>query len=138
MTSGLRVENTSTNWSIWRLVFPQVVVASLGSNAAVLFPRGPGEVQRSVWDRPFHYQGDYPGGWCSMQFMAAYREGAKPTGLYVAPHDPWDGTKNLAAKSDSATHTVQLSFDHPAPNMGLTASSFTLGVPARVKLLRSG
>ncbi len=96
----LRVDNTSTNWSVWRVVFPQVALASLGTNAAVLFPRGPGEVQRGVWDRPFSFHGNYPGGDCSMQFMAAYREGEKPTGLYVAVHDPWGSTKDLAVRSD--------------------------------------
>jgi hypothetical protein len=132
----LRVGNTSTNWSVWRVQFPQVAVASLGTNAAVLFPRGPGEVQRGVWDRPFSYEGNYPGGWCSMQFMAAYREGAKPTGLYVAMHDPWGSTKDIAVKSDPSARTVRLSFDHPAPNMGLATNSFALEGEAVWQLLR--
>jgi hypothetical protein len=132
----LRINNASTNWSVWRVVFPQIAVASLGTNAAVLFPRGPGEVQRGVWDRPFSYGGDYPGGWCSMQFMAAYREDTRPTGLYVAMHDPWGSTKDLAVKSDPAAHTVRLSFDHPAPNMGLAANGFALEGEAVWQLLR--
>jgi hypothetical protein len=139
----LRVDNTSTNWGVWRVVFPQVALADLGTNAAVLFPRGPGELQRGVWDRPFSFHGNYPGGDCSMQFMAAYREGEKPTGLYVAVHDPWGGTKDLAMRSDPATHTVRLSFDHPAPNMGLAGSRLRarrrgrLAAPAR-RLVRCG
>ena len=132
----LRIDNTSTNWSIWRVVFPQVALASLGTNAAVLFPRGPGEVQRGIWDRPFSYKGNYPGGWCSMQFMAAYREDAKPTGLYVAMHDPWGSTKDLTVKNDPAARTVQLSFDHPAPNMGLAGNSFALEGEAVWQVLR--
>jgi hypothetical protein len=132
----LRVENTTTNWSVWRVLFPQVAIASLGTNAAVLFPRGPGEVQRGIWDRPFSYLGNYPGGWCSMQFMAAYREGAKPTGLYVAMHDPWGSTKDLAVKSDPSARTVRLSFDHPAPNMSLATNSFALEGEAVWQLLR--
>jgi hypothetical protein len=132
----LRVDNTSTNWSVWRVVFPQVVLANLGTNAAVLFPRGPGELQRGVWDRPFTFRGDYPSGWCSMQFMAAYREGEKPTGLYVAMHDPWGSTKDLEAKSDPATRTVRLVFDHPAPNMGLAGNNFVLEGEAVWQVLR--
>jgi len=118
------------------VAFPQVALASLGTNAAVLFPRGPGEVQRGVWDRPFNYQGDYPGGWCSMQFMAAYREGAKPTGLYVAMHDPWGSTKEIAVKNDPAMHSLLLSFDHPAPNMGLAGNGFALEGEAVWQVLR--
>jgi hypothetical protein len=132
----LRIDNTSTNWSIWRVMFPQVALSNLGTNAAVLFPRGPGEVQRGVWDRPFSYQGNYPGGWCSMQFMAAYCEGAKPTGLYVAMHDPWGGTKDLAVKSDPAARIVRLSFEHPAPNMGLPTNTFALEGEAVWQVLR--
>jgi hypothetical protein len=132
----LRVDNASTNWSIWRVVFPQVSLTSLGTNAAVLFPRGPGEVQRGVWDRQFNYQGNYAGGWCSMQFMAVYREDSKPTGLYVATHDPWGSTKDLMVKSDPAARTVRLSFDHPAPNMGLAANGFSLEGEAVWQVLR--
>ncbi|MGO8931287.1 MAG: DUF6259 domain-containing protein [Limisphaerales bacterium] len=132
----LRIDNTSTNWSVWQVVFPQVALASLGTNAAVLFPRGPGEVQRGIWDRPFSYQGNYPGGWCSMQFMAAYREDAKPTGLYVAMHDPWGSTKDLTVKSNPAARTVQLSFEHPAPNMGLAGNGFALEGEAVWQVLR--
>ena len=132
----LRVDNTSTNWSIWRVQFPQLALASLGTNAAVLFPRGPGEVQRGVWDRSFSFHGNYPGGDCSMQFMAAYREGGHPTGLYVAVLDPWGSTKDLALRSDPATRTVRLSFDHPAPNMGLAGNAFALEGQAVWQLLR--
>jgi hypothetical protein len=132
----LRVDNTSTNWSVWRVVFPQVALADLGTNAAVLFPRGPGELQYGVWDRPFTFHGDYPSGWCSMQFMAAYREGENPTGLYVAVQDPWGSTKDLEVKSVPTTHNVQLSFDHPAPNMGLAGNNFVLEGEAVWQVLR--
>jgi hypothetical protein len=132
----LRVDNGSTNWSVWRVVFPQVAVADLGTNAAVLFPRGPGEVQRGVWDRSFSFHGNYPGGDCSMQFMAAYCEGERPTGLYVAMHDPWGSTKDLAVRSDATMHTVRLSFDHPAPNMGLAGDGFALEGEAVWQVLR--
>ena len=122
----LRIDNNSTNWSVWRAVFPQLALADLGTNAAVLFPRGPGELQRGVWNRPFTFRGEYPSGWCSMQFMAAYREGVNPTGLYLAVHDPWGSAKDLAAESDPTMRSLSLSFSHPAPNMGLRGNSFVL------------
>ena len=132
----LRVENASMNWSLWRVLFPQIALATLGTNAAVLFPRGPGEVQPGVWDRAFSYQGNYPGGWCSMQFMAAYCEGAKPTGLYLGMHDPWGSTKDIVVNSDPTARTLRLSFEHPAPNMGLATNSFTLEGEAVWQILR--
>ena len=132
----LRVNNSSTNWSVWRVTFPEIALADLGTNAAVFFPQGPGIVQRGVWHRPFRYGGEYPGGWCAMQFMAAYREGEQPTGLYVAIHDPWGATKDLATTSDPATHTLRLTYTHPAPNMGLAGNSFSLEGEAVWQLLR--
>jgi hypothetical protein len=132
----LRVANESHEWSVWRVVFPQVALADLGESAAVLFPRGPGEVQRDIWQRAFTYHGNYPGGWCAMQFMAAYREGDKPTGLYLAVHDPWGSTKDLALESDPATRSVRLRFDHPAPDMGQAGNGFELSGRAVCQLLR--
>ena len=132
----LRVDNASTNWSLWRVRFPEVAVADLGTNAAVLFPRGPGEVQRGVWGRPFNYHGNYPGGWCSMQFMAAYREEERPTGLYVAMHDPWGGTDDLSVQSDPAARALRLGFDHPAPGLGIAGNGFVLEGEAVWQVLR--
>lgn len=131
-----RVENGSTHWSLWRVVFPQLAVADLGTNGAVFFPRGPGEVQRAVWQRAFRYRGDYPGGWCSMQFLAAYREGAQPTGLYVGVHDPFGGTKNLDVKTEPAAHSLRLAFDVPASDMGRAGNGFVLDGEAVWQLLR--
>jgi len=132
----LHIENPTTNWTVWRVVFPQLAVADFGTNGAVLFPRGPGEVQRGVWQRAFRYRGDYPGGWCAMQFMAAYRDGARPTGLYLGLHDPFGGTKNLDLRSDPTNHTARLGFDVPAPDMGRAGNSFTLQGEAVWQLLR--
>ncbi|HSA11821.1 MAG TPA: DUF6259 domain-containing protein [Candidatus Paceibacterota bacterium] len=132
----LRVGNTSTNWSVRRTVFPQVALADLGTNAVVLVPRGPGVLERGVWHRPFGFGGTYPNGWCSMQFMAAYRDGDRPAGLYVATHDPWGSTKDLSVKSEPTTHTMRLSFDHPAPDLGRAGNDFVLPGEAVWQLLR--
>jgi len=131
-----RVKNLSANWSIFRVVFPQLSLAELGPNSAVLFPRGPGEVQRNVSHRAFNYSGKYPGGWCSMQFMSAYCDAAPPTGLYVGVHDPWGSTKEIVLESDTNTCSVQMRFDHPAPDMGRTGNDFELSGEAVWQLLR--
>src|ERR1051326_5099610 len=132
----VRIQNPSTNWSVWRVVFPQVALADLGEEGAAFFPRGPGEVQRAVWQRPFRYHGEYPGCWCAMQFMAAYREGEKPTGLYVALHDPWGSVKDLEVTTDPAPRSARLAFDIPAPDMGRAGNDFALEGEAVWQLLR--
>ena len=132
----LRVENDNPAWSIGRVVFPQLALADLGTNAAVLFPRGPGEAQSNLWSRDFKYQGNYPGGWCAMQFLAAYGVGENATGLYLGVHDPWGGTKDIAVQSQPASRSVRLWFDHPATDMGRAGNEFELSHEAVWQLLR--
>lgn len=122
----LRVENKS-GAALRRVFFPQLSIADLGDQASVLFPRGPGEIQRGIWNREFHYRGDYPGGWCAMQFVAAYRQSDKPTGLYVGYHDPFGGTKNIDIKSHPTTRETRLVFEIPVPNMNRPGNHFDSG-----------
>ena len=131
-----QVDNRTKDWSVRRVLFPQLSLADLGDHAAVLFPRGPGEVQRNVWRRDFHYRGNYPDGWCCMQFMAAYREGAGATGLYVGLHDPWGSTKHLELKSAPTSRVVRLAFELPASDLNRAGNDFTLSGEAVWQLLR--
>ncbi len=92
-----RVENGSDRWSVWRTVFPQLSIAELAADARLLVPQAAGTLQEGVWQRNYRFGGTYPGGWTSMQFMAAYDEG-RGTGLYVATHDPW-GVPRICSRS---------------------------------------
>ncbi len=121
----LTVEGQPAPWSVWRVVFPQVAVADPGPQGAVFFPKAAGQVERGVWQRGFRFTGTYPGGWTSMQYMAAYDE-ARRTGLYVAVHDPWGSTKDLLVESRLPEHAVVLAVDHPAPDMGAAGNRFEL------------
>ncbi|MBI4664001.1 MAG: hypothetical protein HY735_34825 [Verrucomicrobia bacterium] len=132
----MAVQNESSRWSIWRVQFPQLALADLGESAAVLFPRGPGEEQKRVWERSFRYRGSYPGGWCSMQFMAAYRAGPTPTGLYFGLHDPMGSTKDIELLGNPTNRSVRMVFDVPAPDMGKAGNNFTLPGEAVWQLLR--
>jgi hypothetical protein len=132
----LRVENKSTNWSVWHVVFPQVALADLGTNASVLFPRGSGQVETNAWSRPVNYRGTYPEGWCSMQFMSAYTGSEPSTGFYLGMHDRWGSTKEILLKSEPTAHVVRMSFDHPAPDMGRPGNGFVLEGEAVWQLLR--
>ncbi len=131
----LTVESPPAPWGVWRVVFPQVAIADLGPQGAIFFPKAAGEVQRGVWQRDFRFSGTYPSGWTSVQFMAAYDEGRK-TGLYVAVHDPWGSTKDLAAQSQPKDRVLTLSWDHPVPDMGNPGNRFELCGEAVWQLLR--
>ena len=132
---SLDVKNGSSEWGVWRVVFPQIAVAQPGKEPRVFLPRGPGEIQQGLWQRAFRHQGLYPNGWTAMQFVAAYDE-LRTTGLYVATHDPAGSTKDILIESRPKERAVVFSFDHPAPNMGKAANGFTLSGEAVWRLLR--
>ena len=133
---NLRVENHSTDWSVWRVIFPQLALADFGAQDCVFVPRGAGEVKRNLGDRTFTYTGKYTDAWCTMQFMAAYREREHPTGLYVAMHDPWGSRKEIVLQRDPGLESVRMRFDHPAPDMGRAKNDFRLSGEAVWQLLR--
>ncbi len=112
-------------WSVSRVLFPQLGLAAPGKEPVLLFPRGPGELQRDVWHETFSYSGLYPSGWTSMQFMAAYDQASR-RGLYWALHDPLGSTKDLSAASDPQATTVVLAADHPVANMRRAGNRFEL------------
>ena len=106
-------------WTVCVVLFPQMAVGALGDHTAVLFPRGPGEVQIDPWTRKFSYDGRYPSGWTSMQFFAAYADGAtRGCGLYFAHHDPMGSVKELKLDSDADSRSVRFAFEHHAPRGG--------------------
>lgn len=109
-------------WEVRRFLFPQVAVADLGEGGCVFFPRGPGEVQQGIWRRSFLYQGTYPNGWTTMQFMAAYLPLSQgpATGLYFGFHDPLASTKEIRLESRPQERAVLLAFEHPFPHSDLT------------------
>jgi hypothetical protein len=131
----LKIENVPKPWGVWRTVFPQVALAQPGAEAEVFYPRGSGEVKAGVWAEAFRFSGTYPSGWMSMPLMAVYDRQAG-TGLYAAMHDPWGSTKDLLAESRPLARAVDLSFDHPASNMGQPGTGFELEGAAVWQLLR--
>jgi hypothetical protein len=130
---NLNVENKSEIWSIWRVIFPQIGIADLGEDGCVFFPRGPGEVQKGLWNKQFRHQGLYPEPWTVMQFVSAYD---RQTGLYIATHDPSASAKDIIIESRPDEHSVVFTFDHPAENMGVGGNDFDLSGHAVWKLLR--
>lgn len=122
-------------WTLRRVVFPQLAIADLGPQGDVLFPRGPGEVQRDVWHRPFRYTGFYPTGWTAMQWLAAY-DSARSTGIYVAVHDPAASTKEIKLESQPVKQAVECSFQHPPAGMDEPGRAYQLPGEAVWQVLR--
>jgi hypothetical protein len=122
-------------WSVRQVIFPQLAIADLGPQGCVLYPQGCGIVARDPWSQNFQYQGRYPSGWTTMQFLAAYEPNLK-TGLYVGLHDPFASTKELTVGTIPDVRLLRLAYEHPAPNMGKPENGFTLSGQAVWRLLR--
>jgi hypothetical protein len=129
----LKVDNNNRDLSIMSVMFPQIAVADLGADGCVFFPRGPGEVQKNLWNRSFRHSGLYPEPWTVMQFVSAYN---KKTGIYVATHDPNASTKEITIESKPEDKSVVFTYDIPAENIGIGGNGFTLSGCAVWKLLR--
>lgn len=131
----LKVDGAAAPWSVWQVVFPQVAVADLGPGASVFYPQAAGHVQQGAWQKAFRFGGTYPGGWTSMQYMAAYDKDRK-TGLYVAAHDPWGSTKEIRVQGRPADQAVTLAIENPAVDMGVPGNRFELSGQVVWQLLR--
>ncbi len=132
---SIQVDNSSEEWTTWRVVFPQVAVADLGPDAKVFLPRGAGEVQKGLWQREYRHQGTYPNGWTTMAFMAAY-DAERQTGLYLGMHDPNGSTKDIRVESRPIDRAVGFAFDHPVADMSRPGNDFHTEGLAVWQLLR--
>lgn len=122
-------------WALREVVFPAVAVSRMNGAPEVVVPRGPGEVQRGLWQRAYRYSGRYPNGWTAMPWMAA-GEPSRKTGLYVAVHDPQAATKEIELESHPSTHAVEFTYRHPPPDLNLPGRVFQMPGEAVWQILR--
>lgn len=122
---GFRVSNESSEWSLMRVVFPQVKIDEIGEDAWIFLPRAPGEIQQGIWRRKYEHERVYPDPWMTMQYMASYTDDGS-VGLYVATHDPMGGPKRMTVRSRPEERTVDFIFDHPVAEMSKSGNDFEL------------
>lgn len=119
------VQGVPDGWTLWQVDFPQLGVNNLGQQGCLLYPQGCGIEVADPWSQSFRYHGRYPSGWTSMQFVAVYRTDPA-TGLYVAVHDPWGSTKEIALETDTDADVLQVRYEHPVPDMGQAANRYEM------------
>lgn len=130
----LRVE-PPRDFALREVVFPDLAVSRMDGDPEVVVPRGPGEVQRGLWQRAYRYSGRYPNGWTAMPWMAA-GEPSRGTGLYVAVHDPGAATKEMELESHPSAHAVEFLYRHPPPDLNLPGRVFQMPGEAVWQILR--
>jgi hypothetical protein len=132
----IQINNRSQKYGIWRVNFPRVsLTASESGELAV--PMGWGTLYKNP-TRGGRYRGDYPNGWCTMQF-AALCEGRE--GLYLATHDGNAYHKEFSFQpptptpSREGTDEPRLLFEviHYPEEMGVIGKNFELPYPVVIK-----
>ncbi len=132
---NMSVENKTKTWTIRRITFPQLSLAEPVGGGTLFYPEGPGVVRDTAWREPFHFEGRYPGGRVTMQFLAAYST-EKNTGIYSAIHDPRAATKRIKVQSFESGQGLLTAYQYPVENMGKAGNDFTLSGRAVTQLLR--
>jgi hypothetical protein len=119
----LRVDQVAAPWSVQRAMFPQIAVAAKSPQATFFYPCGAGRLARGPWKTSPLFQGNYPSGWASMQWMAVY-DAQLGAGVYCGFHDPFGGTKKILADGQAAEQAVVLHFGVPAENLDVAGNGY--------------
>ncbi|MCL1920439.1 MAG: DUF6259 domain-containing protein [Kiritimatiellaeota bacterium] len=92
----------------------QIALRNLGPAMKAFYPHASGVVTENPCAKELRWQGTYPSGWCSMQYMAVYDE-AKKIGLYVAAHDAGGAVNKIRIDADAVSDALTLRFEQPLP-----------------------
>lgn len=79
----IRVTNRSKLTGLQSVSFPRITNLTVSRSGALAAPQGWGQLYRDA-TRTGQYHGDYPNGWCTMQFASVFDGGS---GVYLAAHD---------------------------------------------------
>jgi hypothetical protein len=90
-----------------------------GEDDALVVPLVSGQRLVNPFERPVDYHGEYPSGWCSMQFGAMYDPRG---GLYFGCEDPTAWFKVIGARSDERSVTFETAWS--AEDAGLPGNRF--------------
>lgn len=122
----IQVKNSSPKWSIKSVAFPQINLADLGNGTKVLYPQGQGVQNENPYATEWSYDGKYPSGWCTMQFVAAYNDRDSSSGLYLAQEDPFASTKRIGITNSTEKRNIHFSFTQTAKNYNQPGNDFAL------------
>jgi len=124
----IQVNNRSQEYGIWRVNFPRIsLTASEAGELAV--PMGWGSLHKNP-TQTGKYRGDYPNGWCTMQF-AALCEGGE--GLYLATHDAEAYRKEFVFQPIPDESRLVFEVIHYPEEMGVSGKDFELPYPVVIK-----
>lgn len=117
------IDNKSADWALDNVGFPLVNISNLGGGSYVLYPQGSGVLKPQPFYADWKYEGKYPSGWASMQYLSVYNQNVG-VGLYIARHDAGAATKTIDIEGKN--HNLTFGFYQPAENPNKAGNDFTL------------
>ena len=125
----ININNRSKRWGLWSVNYPFLRTVCSKGTADVLIPgdeKGStahgGKLYRNSTKT---FEGVYPSGYCSFQFMAFNRG---KSGLYIGAHDGEARTKKLTITDDQ-----HVTFETLAENAGIADSNLVSSFPVVIK-----
>jgi hypothetical protein len=121
----LDVTNDSDAYTLDGVEFPLLALGTLGDDPdddTLIYPQGCGAEIEGPLVRGGSFDGAYPSGWSSMQFMALYGPAG---GLYIGMHDRIGCPKNVRFVARPETGETSFSFWHPVPDATVPGNDFT-------------
>lgn len=119
----LKLQNQTRDWSIDKVTFPQAAMADWGQDMKLFVPYAAGWVRDNLFSTRWEFKGDYPSN-AAMQYMAAYRDNGRPTGLYFGRYDATATSKDIYAGTDPALRHVVMGYPQVAENTTLPGNTF--------------
>jgi len=116
----LKIFGVPQNASVLKVRFPEVALSVKTGYWNVLLPKFSGILASGPQLKGVDFSGEYPGGWCTMQWMTVYD---RSSGFYFACQDPYGSYRIINAKG-SADDVMKLSFEQFAPNMTVPGNGY--------------
>lgn len=124
----IKVNNRSQKYGIWRINFPRFSLTSSDSGELAV-PMGWGSLYKNP-TRYGRYRGDYPNGWCTMQFAALCEDGE---GIYLATHDEKAFHKEFVFQPIPEESRLLFEIIHYPEGMGISSKNYDLPYPVVIK-----
>lgn len=120
----VEVQNDNPVWSVMNVTYPVPLLS--GENFDLFVPHGCGFVVKDVGQSNFVYRRKYPGGYVTMQYLAAY---GKNDGIYIGIEDGVGANKRFEIMGGDGRADAKITFF--GVNASRAGNSFALSGPCR-------
>lgn len=120
----VKIQNSSSDFTLENIAFSNINLLHWGTNPKFFYPDGPGKLMNQPFTN-WHYRGDYPSGWATMQWLALYETDLQQ-GLYIANHDATGFAKTIVVDGNQTADNISIKYNYPVENSSLPGNGFEL------------